>query len=177
MRTLIALFLLLPACAAQRPQSTPLVDAVRDGDAAAVRALLARGADPDAAAGENGWTPLLHAVHEHRTEAVATLLDGGAGVDRGSSSGMTPLMMAAGYGYDDLVALLLRRGANAERRDCDGDAAVDYALIGMMDVDRMTFFGCQTATAARLSGVTPNTLSSRWARMKGCDAPSQSARS
>ena len=43
---------------------TPLIDAARTGDVASVRHLIAQGADPNEAAGQNNWTPLLHAIRE-----------------------------------------------------------------------------------------------------------------
>lgn len=175
MKHLIALLVQLFAWA-QQPQYE-LVDAVRAGNVAAVRTLTTRGADPNAPVGRHGWTPLLHAVHAQRLVSAAALLDAGAAVDRRGRGGVTPLMMAAGYGDRRMVALLLRRGANPRLRDSDNDAAIDYALTGVNDVDRMTLFSCQNATAAMLAGVPPQTSSARWARMKGCRVPSPSSRS
>lgn len=175
MKHLIALLVQLFAWA-QQPQYE-LVDAVRDGNIAVVRTLTARGADPNLPIGRHGWTPLLHAVHAQRLDSVAALLDAGAKVNRPGRDGVTPLMMAAGYGHRDMVVLLLRRGANPRLRDRDGDAAIDYALTGLNDFDRMTLFSCQNATAALLASVPPQTSSARWARMKGCRVPSPSSRS
>src|SRR5579864_3382766 len=89
---------------------TPLIDAAREGDAAAVRALLAHGADPNEAAGNNGWSPIQHAIHTHQIASVQALIDGGANVNFRDPNGETPLMMGAGYGYTDIVQLLLKRG-------------------------------------------------------------------
>jgi hypothetical protein len=165
--------LLLAACAVQKPDGT-LVDAVRSGDAAAVRALCARGAGVNAPAGGNGWTPLLHAVHKNQTGTAAALLDSGADVNRPAPNGTTPLMMAAGYGKREMVALLLSRGADAKRLDDSDAAAIDYALTGVTDLDAFTFFACQDDTAALLTAASPRpqTSSLRWARMKGCDVSS-----
>ncbi|HEX8170204.1 MAG TPA: ankyrin repeat domain-containing protein [Thermoanaerobaculia bacterium] len=164
------LLLLTTACTMHRDEQTPLVSAARAGDAAQVRALLARGADPNEPSGENGWTPLLHAVHKGQREAAAALLDGGAAIDRGSPSGMTPLMMAAGYDDRDMVALLLRRGASLRATDAHGEAAVDYAMSGMIDLDRFTYFRCNAAATSLLRSDLANAKrgSVRWAHLKGC---------
>ena len=88
---------------------------VRNGDVAAVRRLLSRGADPNASAGLNDWPPLLHAVHKAQLGTAVALLDGGADVNRPSADGTTALMMAAGYGYGDFAKVLLARGAGRHR--------------------------------------------------------------
>jgi ankyrin repeat protein len=173
MRT-VALALLLTACGVRRPAMTPLVDAVRTGDAGAVRTLIARGADPNEPSGRNQWTPLLHAVHTSQLGSAAALLDGGADPNRPGPFGDTALMMAAGYADDDMVALLLRKGADPARRNPDGDGALDFALSGMTDIDRFTFFRCNDSTAEMLAARMPTLRSTatassrRWARIKGC---------
>lgn len=50
---------------------------VDDRDTRLLRLLLARGASPDLALGD-GTTPLVSAIHDHKTEAVKILLDAGA---------------------------------------------------------------------------------------------------
>lgn len=149
---------------------TPLIDASRSGDAAAVGHLIAQGADPNEAAGQNNWTPLLHAIHTHATGSVAALIDGGADVNRLAGDGITPLMMAAGYGYTDIVELLLRRGANPRIVDPHGASALDLAMTGVPDIDRFTLFDCQndTVTALRNLAGVPTPAARTWARLKGC---------
>ena len=160
---------------------TPLIDASRTGDVAAVRHLIAQGADPNEAAGQNNWTPLLHAIHTHATGSVVALIDGGADVNRLAGDGITPLMMASGYGYTDIVELLLRRGANPRIADPHGATALDLAMTGVPDIDRFTLFDCQNDTVTALLRADP-TLRNRagvptpaartWARLKGCGASS-----
>jgi ankyrin repeat protein len=162
--------LLVAAGCMLRQEEAPLVRAARDGDVTAIRTLTARGANPDQAGGANGWPPLLHAVHKNQLDAAAALLDGGANVNATTPSGMTPLMMAAGYGNDAMVRLLLARGANCGLRDADGEAAVDYALSGVTDLDAFTFFRCQSSTARLLQPVSPppTAASRRWSSLKRC---------
>lgn len=148
-----------------------LVGAVRDGDVASVRRMLADGADPNAPEGVNDWTPLIHAVHKNQIGSVAALLDGHADPNRAIHGG-TPLMWAAGYGYTPIVRLLLARGADPRLRDLDGDTALDWAVTGMLDVDRFTFFSCQDETVrALLAANASRTItqrSRRWGGIKGC---------
>jgi len=170
-----AFVLLLAGCGLRpHPHSTQLVDAARAGDAAAIRSLVAAGADPDQPAGSNGWTPLLHAIHKNQIVSVQALLDAGAGVNRaaGTANPMTPLMMAAGYGYPDIVRLLLRRGADPRLTDSGGFHAIDLAVAGIPDIDRFTVFRCQNETAQVLRAAAPDVrINSRvviWGRTKRC---------
>ncbi len=151
---------------------TPLADAARAGDLAAIHQLTSRGADPNEAAGNNNWTPLLHAIHTRQIGSVAALLDGGADINRVSGDGITPLMMAAGYGYTDIVELLLRRGADPGIADSHGATALDLALTGVSDIDRSTLFDCQNETVRALqrAGAPSATVPAArtWARLKRC---------
>ena len=167
MRAPVIVLLLLTSCMTRNAPISDLTTAVRNGDAAQVRALAAKGADVNAPSGNNDWTPLLHAVHTHQNASIAALLDAGADANRGSGSeGLTPLMMAAAYGYDDTVKLLLQRGAKAT------DGAFDAALTGTPDVDRFTFFSCQDSTPRLIRSAAPHATASaaarRWAGMKRC---------
>lgn len=160
--------LLLLACnTAPHSETSTLCVAARDGDAPMIRQLVARGADPNAAAGGNGWTPLLHAVHKHQNASVVALLDAGADVNRTGDENVTPLMMAAGYGYDDTARLLLQRGAKPGQ-------ALDWALTGVTDIDRFTFFDCLDSTVRLLHSAAPDVAPSigarRWAKIKRCRA-------
>src|SRR5262245_52192729 len=137
--SVITAFLLAACHAVTRSPFTPLCDAAREGNTKAIRSLVATGEDPNAASGGNDWTPLLHAIHKHQNASVTALLDAGADVNRATPGGMTPLMMAAGYGYDDTVQILLAQKANIGLRGEEGDTALDWALTGMNDIDRMTF--------------------------------------
>jgi len=167
---------LLTACfyARARDEQSPLVSAARGGEVARVRELLAGGADPNLPDGINGWTPLLHAVHKNQPGSVQALLDGHADVNRAAPNGTTPLMMAAGYGYTPIVELLLRRGADPRLSGPDHDRPLDWALTGVTDVDRWTYFQCQTGTVQALLAAHPELRHSaspaavRWAWFKRC---------
>lgn len=172
MRTIAALFLFLAGFAMPRSFSS-IAEAARAGDVAAIRELKANGHDPNAPSGVNGWTPLLHAIHTNQPASVRALLAAGADPNRAGSDGMTPLMMAAGYGYADIVRTLIARGADVRRRDEGSDTALDYALSGMTDVDRFTFFSCQDAAVralVRAGARDAHASATTWSRMKRCES-------
>jgi ankyrin repeat protein len=154
------------------PEFTPLADAARAGDVAAVRNLIRQGANPNEPTGGNNWTPLLHAIHTAQIKSVDALLDGGADPNKVAGDGFTPLMMAAGYGYTDIVELLLRRGANPHIAGAGGVRPLDLAVAGVADIDRFTLFQCHEDTIAALRAADPSlSVSPRalmWARAKRC---------
>jgi ankyrin len=90
---------------------TPLSFAAMCPDAAAVRLLLARGADPNAGNGAGG-TPLAFAVMGGREEAVDALLEAGAAVVGlpGGTRSNPPLGLALKMGREDMALRLLQRG-------------------------------------------------------------------
>ena len=91
--------------------ATPLMAAALYGDAALVKALLAAGADPNAA-NSAGVTPLMWAAP--RVEIVQLLLDAGADVDARSEDGRSALVIASGSGgAARAVRLLLDYGPDA----------------------------------------------------------------
>jgi hypothetical protein len=180
MKTLLAVlaFALAAACYASGLDDTPLIAAARSGDVAGIKQAVARGANVNAPAGGNDWTPLLHAIHKNQIASVAALLDAGADPNKRTPKSMTPLMMAAGYGYTDIVQLLLRRGADPKLYDLDGATALDYAVTGMTDIDRFTFFSCQDDTVRALLAGAPQLKTQRLSlrvaqlKLKMCPTPS-----
>ena len=151
----------------------PIANAAREGDVAEIRALAAKGADPNERAGVNNWTPLMHAVHKNQIASVAALLDVHANPNLAAPTGETPLMMAAGYGYAPIVRLLLARGANPRQADKRGESALDWALTGTNDIDDFTLFHCQDETSRLLIAAKAKAKPSsvRFAKMKRCVTP------
>ena len=76
------------------------------GHADTVRALLARGADPDRG-NDRGQTPLAGAVFKSEADVVSALLDGGADPAAGTPSAVDTARM---FERDDLLELMGRAG-------------------------------------------------------------------
>jgi ankyrin repeat protein len=156
MRTAAYLLSLTLLCACGGGPLTTIIVAARNGDAAQIRALAARGADVNERAGVNGWTPLEHAIHKNQLASVQALLDAGADPNAASPGGTTPLIMAAGYGYTPIVELLLHNRANPRLTDGKGNNALDAAMSGTGDIDRFTLLDCQKPTVAALRREVPD---------------------
>jgi len=89
----------------------PLVDAVKNGDTDAVRALLKRGTDVNAAAAD-GATALHWASYRDAVDTADLLIRAGAKVDAANDLGATPLWMASLNGSSAMVRRLLEAGAH-----------------------------------------------------------------
>lgn len=89
-------------------------------------ALLARGANPDAALAD-GWTALMLAAQEGHAATAAALLAGGADADAVAAYGLTALMLAATNGYVETAAVLLLGGATLDAARLDGSTALPAA--------------------------------------------------
>lgn len=111
---------------------TPLHLAAFFGGAAAVRAILARGADPDADADNVFGVRPIHsasAVGDHAS--VEALLEAGASPNVAQRGGHTPLHAAAHNDDARLAALLLDHGADPEAANDEGvtPRALNPALL------------------------------------------------
>ncbi len=121
--------------------TTPLMRAARNGDAPAMRLLLAHGADP-AMVQKNHTTVLMLAAgvgrglgvfaKEYSTEAemleaVKVLLEHHVDVNAVNDSGQTALHFAA-QASDDVVKLLAANGAKLDAKDKQGRTPLDTAL-------------------------------------------------
>jgi len=127
--------------------------AVRNGDLALARALLAVGANPSSP-DFAGNRPLAYCVLNNRADLAELLLDYkaevraaplGAAVGEGSlplvrlfidrgadatatyADGRTPLHVAADSGQTEIARLLLQHGADPNARDVDGSSPLDEA--------------------------------------------------
>jgi ankyrin repeat protein len=108
--------------------ATPLVDAVRQQDVAAVRALLKSGADVNRQEGD-GATALHWAANVDSTELVRLLLDAGAAPAAANDLGVTPLHLAAANGNVAILTLLLGKRANP-------NAVTAAAVTPLMEASR-----------------------------------------
>ena len=93
---------------------TPLMWASRRGHAGIVKALLAAGADVNAAT-NFGWTALMYACRFGRLESARRLMAAKALVNARTTNGYTPLNCSRGHSYATanpaIEALLLAAGA------------------------------------------------------------------
>ena len=106
-----------------RGPDSPVADAAMRGDAAAVRALIAEGADVNAAQGD-GMTALHWAARNRDAALVRDLLEAGAAVSAGTRIGhYTALHLAAQVGAGEVVEVLLGAGADAGRAILVGGGA------------------------------------------------------
>src|SRR5213083_3814880 len=109
MRRLIPLLgILLIGAGSSRP---PLVDAARNADREAVRALLQQGASVNAADAD-GTTALHWASYRDDVESADLLIRAGARVNAANDLGVTPLWTASQNGSEAMVRRLLAAGAN-----------------------------------------------------------------
>ena len=110
----VVVALLALTAPAWRGPDSPVADAAMRGDGAAVLALIASGADVNAAQGD-GMTALHWAARNGDPILARTLLEAGADVGAGTRIGRyTPLHVAAQAAAGEVVEMLLGAGADAE---------------------------------------------------------------
>jgi ankyrin repeat protein len=78
---------------------------------------------------ENGWTPLLIAVANGRTEIVEYLLKKAADPNIANKLGASPLSFAALYGNEPICRILVNYGANVNHQDMEGITPLMNAAI------------------------------------------------
>ncbi|MCU1336437.1 MAG: ankyrin repeat protein [Bryobacterales bacterium] len=121
--------------------TTPLMRAAKNGDTAAMRVLMAHGADASLRQ-KNGTTALMLAsgvgrgqgvfAKDYATEAellsaVRFLVESGVDVNATNDSGQTALHVAA-QASDGIVKYLAEHGANLDLKDKQGRTALDVAM-------------------------------------------------
>jgi uncharacterized protein len=117
----VALVFALMAFAAV-PSTAPVADAAMRRDAAAVKALLQRGADVNAAQGD-GMTALHWAATHGDAELARMLLYAGARSEATTRNGSyTPLHLSARSGHAAAAKALLEGGANVNATTTSGGA-------------------------------------------------------
>jgi hypothetical protein len=109
----------------------PLTVAAEAKSLGALKALLAAGADRDAAADPArgpGGTPLQRACSAESWEAARLLVEAGANPSLASPPLPPPLFLAAESGHAPTVALLLGKGADPNARAAGGAAPIWLAV-------------------------------------------------
>jgi ankyrin repeat protein len=106
---------------------TLLLEAIRHGRSASVRALLEGGADPNRA-GANGDTPVHAAAFAEDSGLLRAVLDHGGDPNvRNSLTGATPLVAALLGQHPQQLRLLLDAGADPNLADRNDDAPLHVA--------------------------------------------------
>jgi len=103
--------------------ATPIIDAVKAGDQAGLRAALQKRADVNAAEAD-GMTALHWAARNNDLAAARALVRAGANVKAASRYGITPLTLAAENGSAAMLDLLLSAGADAKASMPEGQSVL-----------------------------------------------------
>ncbi|MEX2466839.1 MAG: ankyrin repeat domain-containing protein [Gemmatimonadota bacterium] len=121
MRRFWSVAVLALALSGATPPEAPVADAAMRGDVEAVRGLLQRGSDPDAAQGD-GMTA-LHWAAELGDETLArVLVDAGASLEPVTRLGAyRPMHLAARNGHASVLRVLLEGGAAASAPTTTGE--------------------------------------------------------
>jgi uncharacterized protein len=135
-----AVFTLLMASGLSRAADAPdsaLVEAAKNQDQKAVRALLAQKADVNARSSD-GSTALLWLAHWNDSDTANLLLAAGADANAANDFRTTPLSEACTNGNSVLVRSLLKSGANPNTSIATGEAPLmTCAKTGSADSVRM----------------------------------------
>jgi ankyrin repeat protein len=99
---------------------SPVVKAVKAGDLAGVRKLIATKADVNAASAD-GSTPLLWAAYHSDPDMARALIAAGAKADVANKYGVTPLLQASRTGDAVMMDILLKAGADPKRTHTEGE--------------------------------------------------------
>ncbi len=114
LKKLTALFLMpiVTAIAIAAARALPLVEAVKQGDATAMHALLLQRPQDVNAAEVDGTTALHWAVHRDDLAAVEALIRAGANPKVANRYGVMPLALAAENGNAAVIERLIEAGAD-----------------------------------------------------------------
>src|SRR3984893_15825682 len=116
-------FVSLSTAAAAATADLRLLNAVKDQNEQAARALLKEGVDVNTARAD-GATPLFWAVHWNDAALVDLLLKARANVNAVDDHGLTPLKLACENADLAIVEKLLAAGADAKHAEENGETAL-----------------------------------------------------
>ena len=133
----------------------PLIEAVRQGDATAARALLVDRADVNARQAD-GTTALHWAVRLDRLDLAELLMLAGADVMAANVFDVTPLSLAAVNGSAGMLAALLGAGADPNVAMAGSEAVIlTAARTGRADAVRTLIAHGADVNVAQAAGQTP----------------------
>ncbi len=150
----------------------PVADAAMRGDVAAVRALLAKGGDVNAAQGD-GMTALHWAANRGDAALVAVLLRAKASVKATTRIGAyTPLHIASQGGNASVVKTLLGAGADARAVTTEGATTLHLAAMGgdSVVITALAAAGADVNAAEPTWGQTPLMVAAARGRAAGVRA-------
>ena len=108
---LILFFSLFPYTAYSENLTDELISASKNGDAAKVTDLVAKGVNVNEK-DEYGSTALIYAVKNNNSNCVKVLIENGADVNIKNIVGHIPLIIASQDGSTEIVKMLLNNGAD-----------------------------------------------------------------
>jgi ankyrin repeat protein len=115
--------LLVVVSAGSALAATSVVEAVKNGDREAARALLKQHANANAVEAD-GTTALHFAVLAHDAETARLLIGAGADVNKANRYGITSLSLAATNGDAAMIGLLIAAGADPNAALPDGETVL-----------------------------------------------------
>jgi ankyrin repeat protein len=107
--------------------------AARTGNVNVVKALVAHGANVNAATAAADATPLMWAVAQGYPGIVRVLIEGGANPRVSTTKGFTPLMFAARNGDIEMAKVLIAAGVDVNETGSDGTHVLPYAIVNGQD--------------------------------------------
>lgn len=110
------------------PAAISLAEAGARGDAGAVRAARAAGADVNAV-GKGGMTPLVFAMASRSYAGMEALLASGADPNVRPDPETTPMTLAAASTDPRLLRILLDHRGNPSLKDAQGTPALKFAVV------------------------------------------------
>src|SRR5262245_43905980 len=157
---------------AAAPVESPVADAAMRKDVAAVRALLEKGADVNAAQGD-GMTALHWAAHNGDAEMARMLMYAGAHVDAVTRNGnYTPLHLASKTGSALVIKALLDAGADPNAASTTGGATPLHLAAAQGDKASIEALLLKKATvdAREAFGETPLMWAAAYNRVPAIEA-------
>jgi ankyrin repeat protein len=118
--TLLALSLVLAPASFGQANGSPVADAAMHGDTPALRALLQKKADVNAAQ-PDGATAIQWAAYRNDLDVADLLLAAGANVKAANHDGATALYLASIRGSAPMIEKLIKAGADVEERGPEGE--------------------------------------------------------
>jgi ankyrin repeat protein len=143
------------AAVAAGPQGNDRTDlslAIRQGNLAAVRAIVEKRPALVMSGDDSGFTPLHIAATAGGVDIIAYLLERGADLEARTAGGQTPVFQTVPLASQEAFAYLLEKGANLNARDNQGKTILQFALAwrrpSMVDVILRHGFTVDTAGAS-----------------------------